>query len=393
MKSIISREWRRGCAVAGMVLAGVTAFAEPVTVQKVKDIVIYRDDLFHTAFPSVVRLPDQSLLLAFRRAPERRALGGKETFHVDPNSYLVGVRSRDNGEHWSEPELIYAHPFGGSQDPCLIALRDGTLLCASYGWAGLRPDEMANLTPPFSANQKNFIFLGGFMLKSAGLGDKWALTGKIPPLPGEFVRTPYKEIMSPFGRGALCEGKDGRLYWAVVRHDQLDPTRTSVHLLISDDKGATWSYGCPIASDAQGTFNETSLLWTAKGELVAFLRSGNRGGRPAVARSTDGGKSFGPWTDAGFVGEPLHALDLGDKGVLLTYGYRKPPYGIRARLLNSDCTDFATAQEIVLREDGGGADLGYPWSVRLDEKRVLVAYYFNQANGTRHIAGSIVEIR
>ncbi len=39
-----------------------------------------------------------------------------------------------------EPELLYAHPFGGSQDPCLLKLKDGTLLCASYLWTFIRPD-------------------------------------------------------------------------------------------------------------------------------------------------------------------------------------------------------------------------------------------------------------
>jgi sialidase-1 len=77
---------------------------------------------------------------------------------------------------------------------------------------------------------------------------------------------------------------------------------------------------------------------------------------------------------------------------LLTYGYRREPFGIRARILNAECTDFKTAAEIILREDGGGTDIGYTWPVQLDEKRVLVTYYFNIDNGTRHIAGTILEI-
>ncbi len=70
--------------------------------------------------------------------------------HTDANSYLVLVRSHD-GETWTrEPELIYAHPLGGSQDPCLIQLRDKTLLCTSYGWAFVRSDGKANMKKPFS---------------------------------------------------------------------------------------------------------------------------------------------------------------------------------------------------------------------------------------------------
>ena len=90
---------------------------------KEKDIVIYQDERFYSAFPSIIMRPDGELITAFRRAPERRYLGEASTDHTDPNSYLVLVRSQDNGETWStEPELIFAHPFGGSQDPCLIQL-------------------------------------------------------------------------------------------------------------------------------------------------------------------------------------------------------------------------------------------------------------------------------
>jgi len=76
--------------------------------RKVGDLVIYQDDKFYSAFPSIVRRPDGELLVAFRRAPERRSLGEKQVSHTDPNSQLVLVRSRDAGKTWSqEPELIY----------------------------------------------------------------------------------------------------------------------------------------------------------------------------------------------------------------------------------------------------------------------------------------------
>ena len=58
---------------------------------------IYQDDLFYCAFPSIVRRPDGELLVAFRRAPNRRLLGEANNSHTDPNSYLVLVRSRDDG--------------------------------------------------------------------------------------------------------------------------------------------------------------------------------------------------------------------------------------------------------------------------------------------------------
>ena len=131
---------------------------------------------------------------------------------------------------------------------------------------------------------------------------------------------------------------------------------------------------------------------TPKGDIVAFIRTEDNDDQACIARSTDGGKTFKAWEKMGFQGHPLQALRLPDNRVLLSYGYRHKPLGIRARILNAECTDFATAPEIILRADGGNGDLGYPWAVQLDKKRVLVTYYFNVLGGMQHIAGSIIEI-
>ncbi len=102
-------------------------------VDRVADVTIYADSAYFSAFPSVVRLDDGTLLTAFRRAPNRIMMGGDRNRHVDANSYLVAVRSTDGGRTWSrEPQLMMAHPFGGSQDPCMLKLNNGDLLCTSY---------------------------------------------------------------------------------------------------------------------------------------------------------------------------------------------------------------------------------------------------------------------
>jgi hypothetical protein len=230
------------------------------------------------------------------------------------------------------------------------------------------------------------------VLRSGDGGNSWQGPILPPVIPGEVARNPYGEVIPAYNRGALCEGADGRIFWVAARHDDETVERTSTHLLISSDRGLTWKYSCPVAEDPKVTFNETSVYETPKGDLVAFLRTAGLNGHACLARSTDGGRSFAHWQDLGFEGYPLHALRLPDRRVLLTYGYRQPPFGIRARVLNAECTDAATAPEFVIRSDGGTRDLGYPWSVQLDEHRVLVVYYFNVGQGPRHIAGTILEI-
>lgn len=391
---IIPRSRLLLCLAFALGLASLASASSAAALHKVRDVVLYDEARFYNAFPSVVRRPDGELLVAFRRAPDRRALGEKGNQHVDPNSYLVTVRSRDGGESWTpQPDLIYAHPLGGSQDPCLLQLAGGELICLSYLWTFVRPDGIPNLRPPVFQNYPGSFFSGGYFVRSSDGGASWQGPFHPPAIPQEKYLSPYGEPLPAYNRGAAIEGRDGRLFWAVAANHQISPRRTSVHLLTSADRGRTWIYAAPIAEDAKASFNETSMYETPKGDLIAFLRTDGLEDQACIARSTDGGKTFQPWQPMGFKGHPLHALRLPDNRVLLTYGYRHKPYGIRARVLNAECTDFASAPEMILRDDGGTTDLGYPWSAMIDERRVLVVYYFNRENGRRHIAGSILELR
>ena len=328
--------------------------------KKIDDIIIYQDERFYAAFPSVVSRPDGELLVAFRRAPERRRYGAERHSHCDPNSYLVLVRSRDLGRTWSEePELIYAHPFGGSQDPCMVELDDGSLLVTSYAWMvvpteALEQGEKAMHT----AFGWPFTFLGGYLMRSVDNGTSWQ--GPILPPQIEGQTTYFRDVPIPaMNRGAMCQASDGSVYWAVA-HDPVDsPGRTVLDLLVSDTWGEEWEHRGLIAADKTVVFNETSMIETVGGDLVAFARTSQFEDHGVVVRSHDMGATWEPWEDMGVIGHPYHALRLPDGRVFLVYGYRHEPYGIRARVLDPECRDFG-GEEIVLRDDGGSGDLGYP---------------------------------
>ena len=360
-------------------------------VRKLGDFVLYEDPKFYASFPSIVQRPNGELLVAFRRAPERRLLGESGTTHTDPNSYLVLIRSRDGGANWThEPETIFAHPFGGSQDPCMVQLRDGTILCTSYAWSRLQPEAIARLKQPI-ARAGDFVFLGGYLMRSQDGGNSWQGPIIPPACQGETSLDIFGKPVPADNRGAMCEGKDGRLYWVVASGSTNSPHHSATHLLISSDAGNHWQYSCPVAQDPKIVFNETSLYETPKGELVAFVRTENFNDHTVVARSRDRGRSF-QWRHAGFQGHPHHVIRLSAEQVLLVYGYRHRPFGVRCRILNAECTDLANTQEIVLRDDGGNGDLGYPWAAMVSPDRVLVVYYFNRENGTRHIAGTLLQV-
>ncbi len=329
----------------------------------------------------------------WRFAARRNAAcwGKRSTSHTDPNSYLVLVRSRDDGKTWSQtPELIYANPFGGSQDPCMVPLRDGSILCSSYGWALLQTNAAAKLKD--ASRHGNFVFLGGYLVRSRDGGHSWQGPIIPPPTPGETVFDPFGQPVPAYNRGAMCQGKDGRLYWVVASKTSTAAGQAGdapVHFL---RQGRHLDLLLPGRRGREGGLQRDLTLRNAQRHLVAFMRTANFDDHTAVARSTDHGKSFQPWEDAGFQGHPHYALRLPDQRVLLVYGYRHTPFGIRARVLDAECANLTSAPEIVLRDDGGNGDLGYPWATMLSKHRALVVYYFNSGNGTRHIAGTLLSI-
>ena len=81
-----------------IVILGFSSYGQKSQgVKKIKDLIIYKDAQFFSSFASVIKNEDGEIIVAFRRAPDRKIFKEKGTGHVDPNSYLVFVRSRDNG--------------------------------------------------------------------------------------------------------------------------------------------------------------------------------------------------------------------------------------------------------------------------------------------------------
>src|SRR5207244_3507388 len=189
-------------------------------------------------------------------------------------------------------------------------------ICSSYGWALLQPDAVSKLKG--TSRHGNFVFLGGYLLRSRDGGRTW--TGPIipPPTPGETVLDPFGKPVPAYNRGAMCEGQDGRLDWVVAASTSGSLSKTETYLFISSNKGTTWQYSCPVAKDNKVTFNETSIFETPKGDLIAFMRTEGFSDHTGIARSTDHGNSFGTWDDAGYQGHPHYAPHLLDNGVWLT---------------------------------------------------------------------------
>lgn len=77
-----------------------------------------------------------------------------------------------------------------------------------------------------------------------------------------------------------------------------------------------------------------------------------------------------------------------DGRLCMTYGCRKEPFGIRAKLSADDGESWG--EEIILRDDGGSADLGYPRTVQRPDGTIVTTYYFNDRHrGACYIAATL----
>ena len=157
---------------------------------------------------------------------------------------------------------------------------------------------------------------------------------------------------------------------------------------LSDEWIASW-----IGPEPNGYAIMPSTVRFGANELLTAIRR-REGPKSWVEtyRSRDGARSWQadavPAPDLG-EGNPPSLIRLKDGRLCLTYGYRAPPYGIRARLSGDGGRTWGA--EVVLRADGGGRDLGYPRSVQRPDGKIVTVYYFwdAQTGPERYIAASI----
>lgn len=378
------------CGIVGANLIEMHLFegsiAHMPNIRVLNHAVLYKDKQYNS-FPSVVRLRDGTFLLGFRQAPDRR-LTYQAVTHVDPSSKAVTIASAD-GDRWSATaDILYDDYFYGVQDPCLNVLRDGSLLATCFMWKVYEKDDAPERDTGLwhdALDRWVAVNKGCFTLRSADGGKTWDRPIPIPigdtAIRGNCVETGDGAVLAPL------YGKENGTFHVVIAK--------------TEDRGLTWSRLATIPAAEGYHFHEPNLYVTPSGSLVLFTRSlkkqlakGEKGSPLFTARSSDGGRTWSePVKHDYYSPSPFHLLRLNDGRALLTYGYRHEPFGVRAIVLDPECSDIGTAEETVIRDDGPGTDIGYTSSVQLEDGRVLITYYYyDRKDAYRYIAGSYVSV-
>ena len=329
-------------------------------------VTIVKEPDKHFAFPGVALLKNGDLIVVYREG----------TVHgVEPVGKNSLSRSTDGGRTWLPRVTIIDRP-GDDRGPSIYQMSDGdgTVIATT----------------------------DGFMVTSNDFGKTWS---KLMPTP----------VSSPMG---AIEDEDGHIVYGGQSHIQRNFTqigRREANLLAcavhrSKDKGRSWEQVGIATYTLQMAWPE-DFLWQREPSLCIvpdkFYVMCNCNRRPGdgfvrIIRSTDRGKTWGPVIKTPVWGKPAHLLTLSDGRLLMTYGYRRPPWGIRACLSNDCGKTWNLDDEIIIRMDGGtpegqkrkvgNSDLGYPVSTELEDGRVFSVYYFNKNGSNAYIAGTFWQL-
>lgn len=341
-------------------------------------ITVWRDDTMYYITPWLGRLGNGELVVTAREAHRRRK---DQIGHVDPTARGILIRSKDGGRTWSGKTIVddETYRFSQTEDVPWTQLRDGSLFLNLYAWT------LSAL--PIGAEKegsRNYIhnFEGLWKLRSSDLGRTWTLREplRVAGLPKLAARVPVTELPG----GELILPVYG---WAAQREP------TSAWLIRSRDQGRTWGGASLIGRDARRelSFDEPFVLRKRDGGLIAMIRTG---GYLYQSNSADDGRTWTPAAVTEMWGHPAHLLELKDGRILCTYGHRRAPFGLRATLSRDGGKTWDAGKTVVLRDDGGNGDLGYPSVVELEGGRAFVVYWMNHekpgdaGSEVRYIAGT-----
>ncbi len=321
----------------------------------------------YIGWPTVARTADGELLVVF---------SGQREEHVCPYGQTEMVRSRDAGETWSAPVVINNTPLD-DRDPGILVTRAGTIVVSWFTarhsladieeYRGFFADAQIEAWKRHArkvSEADRRRWLGAWTRRSTDGGATWE------PAVDSIACAPHGPI----------QVQDGRLVYVGVAPG----AGGSKRLLCADspDEGRTWRElgEIPIPADAGvDDYHEPHSVETADGRLVSMWRY-QPADRPNdwylhQSESMDGGKTWSLTHPTPMWGHPPHLIALHDGALLVTYGYRRTPYGERACLSRDGSRSWEIAGEIVLRDDSPNADLGYPASVELAPGEVLTVYY------------------
>lgn len=366
-----------GAIAAGSFYIGGRRARAAATIRATRTI-SWQPEYYH-GWPTVARRRSGELLLV--------CSGGRET-HVCPFGQVILMRSNDEGQTWTWPQVIIDTAID-DRDAGVLETQQGTLLVTTFtslayeaglqralglaagaknAWPKDRLQRWQAAHDRLTSEQRK-ASLGVWMVRSTDSGVSWS--GRYDCL-----------VDSPHGPIQLG---DGRLLYAGV---DLWRAGRRVGVCQSTDDGRTWKWLAeipPRPGDSPINYHELHAVEVTDGRLIVQIRNHNvaNQGETLQCESTDGGRSWSTPHAIGVWGLPSHLLRLRDGRLLMTYGYRRKPYGNEARVSEDGGGSWSEPSKV--SADGAMGDLGYPSTVELSDRSLLTVWYEQQEQSPKAV--------
>ena len=291
--------------------------------------------------------------------------------HVGSGGELSLSASSDGGRTWSAPAVAARGDVEDDldcRDPALGVAGNGDLVLA-YG-----------LDSRFDAagrpSKRPVPGWGMLVTRSADRGHSWSAPRELPqPSSGPaLLLHPYGQMRRVHDSGLVLNARGWYTPEAYARRPDLPGRMT--YLYRSDDDGGGWHDPQLI----QAGMTETAFLPLDEDNWLAYARDPQ--GPSQIARSADGGQTWHGWAPAlsGPEGtsrfrHPGSIARLPNGNVLITYGHRQPPFGVRAIISRDGGSTFDTGREYVITDSYLHEDCGYPSTVCLADGTVVTLAY------------------
>jgi sialidase-1 len=350
-----------------IVATAVRVGRRPTERAKVDSIQVISQQPHYHGWPTLARRRNGQLLVTYS--------GGRES-HVCPFGRVELIRSNDNGVTWSWPQVLLDSPIDDRDSGVLETSRGSILVTTFTSLAYEATLEQANSRTANDAWPKDKLArwnaahdrisleqrkkeLGVWMIRSTDGGVTWSARYDC------LVNSPHGPVQLSDGR-LLYAGRD---LWR---------GSSRVGVCESEDDGQTWQWLAEMPTrdgDSNQEYHELHAVESGDGRIILHIRNHNTANERETlqAESSDGGKTWSTPHPIAVWGLPSHLLRLKDGRLLMSYGYRRPPFGNQARLSSDHGRSWS--EPIAISDDGASGDLGYPSTVQLDDGSFVTVWY------------------